>query len=299
MTLEQVLDKIKQDQGEDVLGNGRQLAGLFADYSRGQLRPQANALDIFLKCGGNTRVLALRGAPEQTQRAEYYRLVREMTRDYSMQEAAARAVCAAFWRVSIGTEPPAPLSEPEPAPNPEPAPTLREQMPPPAPEVPLPKAPPAGKKLPVYTVVTLVFGFAVLAYLLYAILVTIREAGETMEILILGGILLGLAAIVLWMQWKLLRRKSVTEALGLEWDGLMKGLLFWLLPSGIFGFWGIDLLLEGHLIPIVEDTAPAIICGLAVFSWYSWFWLIPLIRITVLGFRLLHEEKKHKRGGKK
>lgn len=299
MTMEQILEKIKQDRGDAVLENGRQLAGLFADYSRGQLRSQANALDIFLKCGGNTRVLALRGAPEQTQRAEYYRLIREMTRDYSMQEAAAQAVCAAFWRVSIGTEPPASLSEPEPAPNPEPAPTLREQMPPPAPEVPLPEAPPTGKKLPVYTVVTLVFGFAVLAYLLYAILVTIREAGETMEILILVGILLGLAAIVLWMQRKLLRRKSVTEALGLEWDGLMKGLFLWLLPSGSFGFMGIDLLLEGHLIPIVEGYAPAFICGLAVFSWYSWFWLIPLIRITVLGLRLLHEEKKRKRGGKK
>ncbi len=299
MTMEQILEKIKQDRGDAVLENGRQLAGLFADYSRGQLRSQANALDIFLKCGGNTRVLALRGAPEQTQRAEYYRLIREMTRDYSMQEAAAQAVCAAFWRVSIGTEPPASLSEPEPAPNPEPAPTLREQMPPPAPEVPLPEAPPTGKKLPVYTVVTLVFGFAVLAYLLYAILVTIREAGETMEILILVGILLGLAAIVLWMQRKLLRRKSVTEALGLEWDGLMKGLFLWLLPSGSFGFMGIDLLLEGHLIPIVEGYAPAFICGLAVFSWYSWFWLIPLIRITVLGLRLLHEEKERKRGGKK
>ena len=310
MTMEQILEKIKQDRGDAVLENGRQLAGLFADYSRGQLRSQANALDIFLKCGGNTRVLALRGAPEQTQRAEYYRLIREMTRDYSMQEAAARAVCAAFWRVSIGTEPPASLSEPEPAPNPEPAPEPQpaplpeEKAAPsaadvPAPEVPLPKAPPAGKKLPVYTVVTLVFGFAVLAYLLYAILVTIREAGETMEILILVGILLGLAAIVLWMQRKLLRRKSVTEALGLEWDGLMKGLFLWLLPSGSFGFMGIDLLLEGHLIPIVEGYAPAFICGLAVFSWYSWFWLIPLIRITVLGLRLLHEEKKRKRGGKK
>ena len=114
MTMEQILEKIKQDRGEAVLGNGRLLAGLFADYSRGQLRPQANALDIFLKCEGNTRVLALRGAPEQKQRAEFHRLLQEIVRDYGMQEEVARRVSAAFWRAAIGTEPPVPAGEPAP-----------------------------------------------------------------------------------------------------------------------------------------------------------------------------------------
>ena len=106
MTMEQILEKIKQNRGEAVLGNGRQLAGLFADYSRGQLRPQANALDIFLKCEGNTRVLALRGAPEQKQRAEFHRLIQSMVSDYGIQEKIALEIGSDFWRIAIGTEPP-------------------------------------------------------------------------------------------------------------------------------------------------------------------------------------------------
>ena len=104
--MEQVLGKIKDEHGKSALRDGQSLLGLFVDYSHNQLRPQANALRTFLDCKGNQRILNLCSEPSQKQQTEYHRLIQEMVRDYNMQEATAADVCAAFWRVAIGTEPP-------------------------------------------------------------------------------------------------------------------------------------------------------------------------------------------------
>ena len=112
--MEAILEKIKAAHGEVALGNGPQLESLFADYSRGKRKPQQNQLDAFLKCGGNTCILNLRNAPKQRQQTEYHRLIQEMVREYNMQEVVAKDVCAVFWRVAIGTEPPMLQSSPEP-----------------------------------------------------------------------------------------------------------------------------------------------------------------------------------------
>jgi len=56
MTATEVLRTICDRQGVDVLSDGKQLLGLFEDYSRGKLRPQAHALRVLVECGGNKRM---------------------------------------------------------------------------------------------------------------------------------------------------------------------------------------------------------------------------------------------------
>lgn len=106
MTIEQILEKIKQERGESALWDGKQLIGLFVDFAKGQLKPQANVLRVFLDCQGNTRILNLRGVPQQKRQLEYHHLVLDMVSNHCMQESAALEVCGAFWQVVNGTPPP-------------------------------------------------------------------------------------------------------------------------------------------------------------------------------------------------
>ena len=91
----------------DAFADGRRLSGLFADFSCGQLRAQKNQLDIFLKCGGNTRILALRDEAPRIQQREYHRLVGEMTDSYGMQQECALEISSTFWKTALGTQAPA------------------------------------------------------------------------------------------------------------------------------------------------------------------------------------------------
>lgn len=109
MTMEQILAIIKQEHGEAVFGNGEQLLNLFADYSKGQMKPQQNQLRIFLECQGNTCILNLRNAPKLKQQTEYSRLIQKMVNEYGMQKEYAEAVCKAFWSVVYDT--PVPVSD--------------------------------------------------------------------------------------------------------------------------------------------------------------------------------------------
>ena len=104
MTIEQVLKDIIRERGVSALRNGETLVGLFQDFSRNQLRPQANALKVFVNCQGNTRILNLQNAPLQEQQVQLHRLVQEMTTQHNMREETAVEVCNAFWRAAIGTE---------------------------------------------------------------------------------------------------------------------------------------------------------------------------------------------------
>ena len=90
----------------DAFADGRRLSGLFADFSGGQLRAQKNQLDIFLKCGGNTRILALRDEAPRIQQREYRRLVGEMTDTYGMQQELALEISSTFWKTALGTQAP-------------------------------------------------------------------------------------------------------------------------------------------------------------------------------------------------
>ena len=98
MTIEQVLRDILQERGMSALRNGETLIGLFQDFSRNQLGPQANALRVFVSCQGNTRILNLQNAPLQEQQVQLHRLVQEMTTQHNMREETAVEVCNAFWR---------------------------------------------------------------------------------------------------------------------------------------------------------------------------------------------------------
>ena len=91
----------------DAFADGRRLSGLFADFSGGQLRAQKNQLDIFLKCGGNTRILSLRDENPRIQQREYHRLVGEMTDTYGMQQELALEISSTFWKTALGTQAPA------------------------------------------------------------------------------------------------------------------------------------------------------------------------------------------------
>lgn len=91
----------------DAFADGRRLSGLFADFSGGQLRAQKNQLDIFLKCGGNTRILALRDEAPRIQQREYRRLVGEMMDSYGMQQELALEISSTFWKTALGTQAPA------------------------------------------------------------------------------------------------------------------------------------------------------------------------------------------------
>ena len=90
----------------DAFADGRRLSGLFADFSGGQLRAQKNQLDIFLKCGGNTRILALRDEAPRIQQREYHRLVGEMMDAYGMQQECALEISRTFWKTALGTQAP-------------------------------------------------------------------------------------------------------------------------------------------------------------------------------------------------
>lgn len=298
MTLEQILEKIKQDRGEVVLGSGRQLAGLFADYSRGQLRPQANALRTFLDCRGNERILNLQNASGPAQQTEYHRLIQEMVRDYNMQEATAADVCAAFWRVAIGTEPPILKSSPETVKEP-----MREMS-----ERNLNKidsqefdqvssTPPSverGQK-PKWRYnwlegITMALGFAVLGLLLYAVFLLLKQDEYTMVVGLFFcaiGILLILA-----MQHGLWKQK--TRSL---FSDLFSGAGFlWIIFTLFLGIGGsvtsIQILI-GNISILPLDGFNVVLFLYAVSSWYYIFW-----NITAFA-EAFRERKAQKRGGKK
>ena len=105
-SMETVLKEIYEAY-PDAFADGRRLSGLFADFSGGQLRAQKNQLDIFLKCGGNTRILALRDEAPRIQQREYRRLVGEMTDTYGMQQELALEISSTFWKTALGTQAPA------------------------------------------------------------------------------------------------------------------------------------------------------------------------------------------------
>lgn len=116
MTTTEILAEIRDQQGRDVLSDGKRLLGLFDDYSQGKLRPQSNALRVLIECGGNQRIGQLRDASPLRQKTELHRLVQEMVTEYSMHEAMAREVCGAVWEAFLGTEAPlTQLAEPIPA----------------------------------------------------------------------------------------------------------------------------------------------------------------------------------------
>ena len=103
MTATEVLRTICDRHGVDVLSDGKQLLGLFEDYSCGKLRPQANALRVLVECGGNERIAQLRTAPALQQKTGLHRLVQELVTEYSMQETMARGVCGAVWEAFCGS----------------------------------------------------------------------------------------------------------------------------------------------------------------------------------------------------
>ena len=105
-SMESVLKEIYEAY-PDAFADGQRLSGLFADFSGGQLRAQKNQLDIFLKCGGNTRILALRDEAPRIQQREYHRLVGEMMDAYSMQQERALEISSIFWKTALGTQAPA------------------------------------------------------------------------------------------------------------------------------------------------------------------------------------------------
>ena len=105
-SMETVLQEIYEAY-PDAFADGRRLSGLFADFSGGQLRAQKNQLDIFLKCGGNTRILALRDEAPRKQQREYHHLVGEMTDSYGMQQECALEISSTFWKTALGTQAPA------------------------------------------------------------------------------------------------------------------------------------------------------------------------------------------------
>lgn len=98
MTMEQVLKIIARERGMSALRNGEALVGLFQDFSRNQLGPQANALRVFVSCQGNTRILSLQNASLQEQQVQLHRLVQEMSIQHNMREETAVEVCNAFWQ---------------------------------------------------------------------------------------------------------------------------------------------------------------------------------------------------------
>ena len=105
-SMETVLKEIYEAY-PDAFADGQRLSGLFADFSGGQLRAQKNQLDIFLKCGGNTCILALRDEAPRIQQREYRRLVGEMTDTYGMQQELALEISSTFWKTALGTQAPA------------------------------------------------------------------------------------------------------------------------------------------------------------------------------------------------
>ena len=105
-SMETVLKEIYEAY-PDAFADGQRLSGLIADFSGGQLRAQKKQLDIFLECGGNTRILALRDEAPRIQQREYRRLVGEMTDTYGMRQELAQEISSTFWKTTLGTQAPA------------------------------------------------------------------------------------------------------------------------------------------------------------------------------------------------
>lgn len=171
MTMEQVLREIKQKQGISAL-RSEQLLGTFRDFSRNQLRREANVLKVFLSCRGNVRILALQNASAQEQQTKFYHLIKEMDVEHGIREEAALEVCSAFWRVALETVPPAYTlrrSAPEPTPDPRPKKEKeQEEKPLPVPDLPvLDKPTPAPKPKPRRFRLTHVAGMALLVVLIF------------------------------------------------------------------------------------------------------------------------------------
>lgn len=294
MTMEQTLEKIKQDHGETALQDGSRLMGFFTDYSHGQLRPQANALRTFLDCKGNERVLNLQNASGLTQRTEYHRLVQEMVSDYNMQEDAALEVCGAFWRVVIGTELPVPadnfVSEPAP-PVPKPTPVLDQapkqepcfEVPPDSRAIP-PKPLKAEPRMSWLERITFVLGCGVVCLIFYG--VTLVWNTEDISDVTVGSVMLFVAlGIVIAMQYAVWKGKIPhLFSVMLDTDGAGFPWFIFLLVSIGFAIWGIANLLNGWINNIFELTLWIIT------PWYYILWnavgIIPIY----------HEIKANKKG---
>lgn len=301
MTMEHILEIIKQKHGESALRDESRLMGFFTDYSHGQLRPQANALRTFLDCKGNGRILNLCSAPIQKQQTEYHRLIQEMVRDYNMQEATAADVCASFWRVAIGTEPPILKSSPETVKEP-----MRETS-----ERNLNKidsqtfdqvssttlAVERGLKAKWrynwLEGIAMVLGLAVLGLLLYAVFMLLKLDDKDNMVFGLFFCAIGIA-LILAMQYGLWKQKTRSWLSNFLSD--KGGALVWVIFALVIGIGGpvvsIQMLIGN--IPILPlDDFTVVLVLYAVFSWYYIFW-----NITAFA-EVFRERKAQKRGGKK
>ena len=301
MTTEQVLAKIKDEHGNSALRDGPSLLGLFVDYSHNQLRSQANALRTFLDCKGNQRILNLCSEPSQKQQTEYHRLIQEMIRDYNMQEATAADVCAAFWRVAIGTEPPVLQSSPE---------TVKEPMwetsdrnqnkvdsqafdqvssTPPSVE--------RGQKekwqYNWLEGIAMVLGLAILGLLLYAVSMLLKLDDKDNMVFGLFFCAIGIA-LILAMQYGLWKQKTRSWLSDFLSD--KGGALVWVISTPVIGIGGpvVSILMLIGKIPILpQDDFTVVLVLYAIFSWYYIFW-----NITAFA-EVFRERKAQKRGGKK
>lgn len=303
MTMEQILEKIKQNHGEAALQDEKLLMGFFTDYSHGQLRPQTNALRTFLDCNGNERVLNLQNASKLAQQTEYHRLVQEMVSQYNMQEDAALEVCGAFWRVAIGTELPLladgtvsdskPFSEPEPS--------YRDiisskddngsltEVPPDSGTIP-PKPLKAEPRMSWLERITFVLGCGVVCLILYGV-VQVWHIGDTYDATMWSFMLFVALGIVIAMQYAVWKKKTRSWLSG------------WLFDQGGCLTWGIFTLIYFVAAPTCSimiltgdmplDDFGIMVAGYVVFAWYHIFW-----DITALA-EVFREWKTQKRGGKK
>lgn len=299
MTMEHILEIIKQKHGESALRDESRLMGFFTDYSHGQLRPQTNALRTFLDCKGNERVLNLQNASGLAQQTEYHRLIQEMVSQYNMQEDAAMEVCGAFWRVAIGTELPLladrlvsdsrPFSEPKP-----PIPSKDDQeslteVPPDSEAIP-PKPLKAEPRMSWLERITFVLGCGVVCLILYGV-AQVWRIGDTDEATMWSFMLFVALGIVIAMQYAVWKKKTRSWLSG------------WLSDQGGCLVWGILTLMHLVLAPTFSimiltgdmplDDFGIMVAGYVVFAWYHIFW-----NITAFA-EVFRERKAQKRGGKK
>lgn len=280
MTMEQILEKIKQNRGEDALRDGKQLIGLFMDYSKNQ-QPQVNALRIFLSCQGNMRILNLRGMPPQTQQVGFHHLIQEMVNNHYMQEAAALDVCSIFWRVAVGTEPPVsvdnivsepmpPVSEPKSVPEQEPNPEPCFQVPSERPIQQPRKQPHTPLEITAFSIGWLLIGLLLIPFVSALHMDLNPVSNPALIALGIFMVLFGAMQYLLWNR-KILRFCDYC-------------------PFGIMAFFGLMMAL---LVPgMVQEDGGAITLmdvGLEAGGLYWFLWnLIPIL-----------EKRKIKRGGKK
>lgn len=300
MTMEQILTKIKQDHGEAVLSNGELLLNLFADYSKGKIKPQQNQLDIFLKCDGNTCILSLHNATSLKQQTEYSRLIQKMVNEYGMQKEYAEAVCKAFWRVAIETEPPLladrtvsdskPFSEPEPPyrdiiPSKDDHGSLTE-VPPDSGTIP-PKPLKAEPRMCWLERITFVLGCGVVCLILYGVTL-VWSAEDTSDVTFWSIMLFVALGIVIAMQYAVWKGKIPhLFSFMLDTDGAGSLWFIYLLESIGFATWGIANLLNGWINSLFEITL------WIVTPWYYILW-------NAVGIVAIYREiKSNKRGGKK